>query len=86
MLPKSVDIAKVISDDATGDEEELEELPEASAKKFMFFTVKFLILNTRIYSKKKYVFLFRNFNLILIHKIFRRHLKVEKNDSIVYNF
>ena len=65
MLPKSVDIAKVISDDATGDEEELEELPEASAKKFiMFFTVKFLILNTRIYSKKKYVFLFRNFNLI----------------------
>ncbi|KAF3429619.1 hypothetical protein E2986_08975 [Frieseomelitta varia] len=30
MLPKSVDIAKVISDDATGDEEGLEELPEAS--------------------------------------------------------
>ena len=49
MLPKSVDIAKVISDDATGDEEGLEELPEASVKKFiMFLTVRFLISSTRV--------------------------------------
>lgn len=33
MLPKSADIAKVISDDPTGDEEELEELPEVNDKK-----------------------------------------------------
>lgn len=33
MLPKSADIAKVISDDPTGDEEGLEELPEVSDKK-----------------------------------------------------
>lgn len=54
VLPKSVDIAKVISDDATGDEKGLEELPEASVKKFVvFLTVKFLILSTRICNKKK---------------------------------
>lgn len=53
MLPKSVDIAKVISDDATGDEKGLEELPEASVKKFVvFLTVKFLILSTGICNKK----------------------------------
>ncbi|XP_043523052.1 neurotrophin 1 isoform X1 [Frieseomelitta varia] len=35
MLPKSVDIAKVISDDATGDEEGLEELPEPQELKII---------------------------------------------------
>lgn len=45
MLPKSADIAKIISDDPTGDEEGLEELPEVNNKKnrLCYSVVNYLI-------------------------------------------
>lgn len=53
MLSRSMDIAKIVSDDATGDEESVEELPEVSNIANYSYSIQFFFFNEIDYCQSK---------------------------------